>query len=327
VREYPFELALCAHLERDREAVVARQLGGGVEAPGNRVVDVVLVEPGPGFERRARLTADEIPVAAIEGDAGPGRFRDWRQAVRGRSEYARQAVDRAGEGGVFERERRGGREHVRQVSRYPDWVDRLVAVENKPDLGDPGDLQTQLRKDVSLGLFDAVVLATESHVTGAHLNRIPDAVGVWRVDAAEGGRAVNDVAVVREPAPLVVDEWGVELLESHPGRTDVAFVDAVAKGRARRRVAERAYGKGWRPRELPGCAEAAADGPDDTGALPFCGWKGRLVDPANCGPDCPGYDPADPPEADPDGERAARTPWVEAPEGLARRQSGLDRFG
>jgi len=322
VREFAFEMRLCARLESEGH-LVARQLGAGE----SRVMDAVVVDPGPSFDDRARITAGTIPHRVVESDLGPGRACRLRD-VDLAGEYDREAVDTALEQGFLQRERRGSVERVRQATRYPhDWFGGLVGIENKPDLEAPGDLDLQVRKDVSLGLFDRVIVCTASHVTGAHLNRLPDAVGVWRVDAAEGGRAVNDVAVVREPAPLVVDEWGVELLESHPGRTDVAFVDAVAKGRARRRVAERAYGKGWRPRELPGCAEAAADGPDDTGALPFCGWKGRLVDPANCGPDCPGYDPADPPEADPDGERAARTPWVEAPEGLARRQSGLDRFG
>jgi hypothetical protein len=323
VREYPFELALCAHLERERDAVVARQLGGGVEAPGNRVVDVVLLEPGPAFDERARVTDRAIPLPAIEGGAGPGRFRDWRAAVDRPPERARGVVDHAVDVGFFERERRGGREHVRQVARYPGrWFDGLVAVENKPDLGTPGDLETQLRKDVSLGLFDAAVLATASHVTGAHLNRVPDPVGVWRVDT-DGD---PDVEVVRAPTPLAVDDPGVELLETHPGRTDVAVVDADAKARARRRVAERAYGKGWRPADLPGCAEAAAGEVAGAGALPYCDWKGRLVDPAGCGPSCPGYDAADPPAADPETERDARSPWVADPEGATRHQSGLDRF-
>lgn len=330
MREYPFELALCAHLEREHEAVVARQLGGGVEAPGNRVVDVVLVDSGRSFDERARLTSHEIPAAAIDSDVGTGRARDWRDAFDRSTEHARRIVDRAVEIGFFERERRGGREHVRQVARYPeDWFDRLVAVENKPDLGTPGDLQTQLRKDVSLGLFDAVVLATESHVTGAHLNRIPEAVGVWRVDAGDADSAAAEptVEVVREPEVLATDEPGIELLEHHAGRTDVAVVAAEAKARYRRRIAERAYGKGWRPAELPGCAEATAGAVAGASTLPYCEWKGRLVDPAGCGPECPGFDAADPPAVAPDAERAARSPWVANPGGSARRQSGLDRFG
>jgi len=318
VREYPFELALCSHLEATTGHVVARQVGAGVHAPSNRVLDVLCVAPGSGFDERAALTSERIPDAAIEADVGVGRARHWRDAVDASPEHARRVVDRAVEVGFFERERRGGREFVRQTARYPDWFGRLVGVENKPDLGDPGDLRTQLRKDVSLALVDRVVLATESYVTRAHRNRVPNAVGIWRFDPETGEREV-----VRDPSPLAAHESGLELLDTHPGRTDVRVASAAAKARQRRRMAERAYGKGWRPDDLPACAEAAVR----DGGLPHCEWKGRVVDPRNCGPDCPGHDPADPPDLDSDAERDARSPWVADPEGRARRQTGLDRFG
>ncbi|WP_433626323.1 DUF5787 family protein [Halomicrococcus sp. NG-SE-24] len=318
MREYPFELALCAHLEATTDRVVARQIGAGVHAPGNRVLDVVCVEPGPEFEERAALTSETIPPLAVESEAGVGRARPWRDAVGASADHARRVVDRAVEVGFFERERQRGREYVRQVARYPDWVGRLVGVENKPDLGDPGDLETQLRKDVSLALVDEIVLATESYVTRAHCNRLPDEVGIWRFDPETGEREV-----VREAEPLATDEAGVELLDVHPGRTDVRVAGADAKARRRRRMAERAYGKGWRPDALPACAEAAAR----DGGLPHCRWKGTVVDPRECGPACPGHDPADPPEFDADAERDDRSPWVADPEGRARRQAGLDRFG
>jgi hypothetical protein len=325
VREYPFELALCAHLEATEEAVIARQLGGGVRQPANRVLDVVAVEPGPAFADRADLTPETVPAAAVESEVGVGRASDPVDAIDARPDRARRVAERAVEVGFFERAVGGG---VRQVARYPDgWFDRVVAVENKPDLGDPGDLRLQLRKDVSLALADEVVLATESYVTGAHLNRVPEAVGVWRFDPETGDREV-----VREPTPLDADDWGLELLDEHPLRTDVATVPADAKARQRRRLAERAYGKGWRPAAFPACAEAEVAERDATEAegragLPYCRWKGRVVDPANCGPDCPGHDPTDPPEFDAAAARDDRTPWVADPEGKARRQSGLDRFG
>jgi hypothetical protein len=320
VREFPFELALCAHLEAREEAVVARQIGGGVRAPSNRVIDVLCVEPGPEMDARAALTPETVPDRAIESDVGVGRARDPTRAVEGPPERAQRVAERAVEVGFFERAVGGG---VRQVARYPeDWFGKLVAVENKPDLATPGDLRTQLRKDVSLALADEVVLATESYVTGAHLNRIPEAVGIWRFDPETGEREV-----VREAEPLGSDEAGVELLERHPLRTDVAVVSAEEKARQRRRMAERAYGKGWRPSELPACAEAESKTLEGSDGLPYCQWKGRVVNPANCGPECPGHDPSDPPEVDVAEARDGRTPWVAEPEGKARRQSGLDRFG
>ncbi len=325
VTEFAFELELCAALEERRDGIVARQLGGSVADPGGRVLDVVCVEPGPAFDERVAITPASIPDAAIESDVGPGRARYWKDAFDCHPETARRATERAVEIGFFERERHNGRDYVRQVARYPDWFDRLVGIENKPDLGRPGDLESQLRTDVSLGLVDEAILATESYVTRAHLNRIPEEVGVWRVRRRRDDRPA--IEVVREPTSLPADDWGIELLEERPGRTDVEVVSPAAKARARRRLAERAYGKGWRTFDLPACRACRPD--ESSGAtLPYCEWAGRVVDAATaCGPACGGYDPGDEPAVDLEAERERRTPWEREPAGKRRRQVGLDRFG
>ncbi|MFC4542645.1 DUF5787 family protein [Halosolutus amylolyticus] len=338
--EFAFELALCAALEERREGIVARQLGGSVAEPGGRILDVVCVDPGPAFADRVALTGETIPDAAIESAVGPGRARYWKDAFDCHPAQARRATERALEIGFFERERRRGRDYVRQVARYPDWYDRLVGIENKPDLGRPGDLEAQLRTDVSLALVDAVILATESYVTRAHLNRIPAAVGVWRVHRDDrgttaeagdgvpaGGDPVVEIEVVREPRPLPVDEPGIEPIEFHPGRTDVAVVSPAEKARARRRITERAYGKGWRTYAFPAC-ESCQPTTDAGATVPYCAWNGRVVDAGSeCGPSCPGYEADSPPAVDLDDERSRRTRWVRDPDGRRRRQSGLDRFG
>jgi len=323
VSEFAFELAVCAALEGRGDGIVARQLGAGVADPGGRIVDVVAVEPGPAFDERVAITPGTIPEAAIEADVGPGRPRYWKDAFDCHPERARRAVERALEVGFFERERRNGREYVRQVARYPDWVGRLVGIENKPDLGRPGDLEAQLRTDVSLALFDEAILATGSYVTRAHLNRIPADVGVWRVRT---DREPTEIEVVREPTRLAVEEAGIEPLESLPGRTDVAVVSPAEKARARRRLAERAYGKGWRTFTFPACRACEPD--ERTGAtLPYCAWKGRVVDAGSeCGSSCGGYDPGEAADVDLEAERDRRGPWVADPPGRRRRQAGLDRF-
>ncbi|WP_276255668.1 DUF5787 family protein [Halomontanus rarus] len=320
--EFAFELELCAALE-DREhgdSVVARQLGGSVADPGGRILDIVCVEPGPEFAERVALTGETIPEAAIESDVGTGRARFWKDAFDCHPEHARRIVERACEIGFFERERRGGRDYVRQIARYPDWYGTIVGIENKPDLGTPGDLEAQLRTDASLGLVDEAILATESYVTRAHLNRIPDEIGVWRFFPETG-----DLEVIREPTRLPVSEPGIEPLAEHPGRTDVAVVPPAEKARARRRLAERAYGKGWRTYAFPDC-EAYESATDRGATLPYCSWKGRVVDPASeCGSACGGFEAAETPDVDLEAEREGRTPWVADPGG-ARRQSGLDQF-
>ena len=78
MREFGFELALCAHLERG-DRIVARQLGAHVH--GRRIADTVLVDPGPDFEARASITSETIPDPLIAADAGPGRARDWTDAL------------------------------------------------------------------------------------------------------------------------------------------------------------------------------------------------------------------------------------------------------
>ncbi len=338
--EFAFELALCAHLEQRREGVVARQLGASVADPGGRILDVVCVEPSPEFADRVALTAETIPDAAIESAIGAGQARYWKDAFDCHPDRARRATDRAIEIGFFERELRNGREYVRQVARYPDWYGRLVGIENKPDLGRPGDLEIQLRTDVSLAVVDEVVLATESYVTGAHLNRIPEEVGVWRVrrddrcgsiadansDVTESDASI-EIEVVREPTPLPVDEPGIEPTDVQPGHTDIAVVSPEEKARSRRRIAERAYGKGWRTYAFPACR--ACEPSTDSGAtLPDCQWKGRVVDArSECGPSCGGYEAGSSPDIDLAAEREARTPWRAEPTGTQTRQSGLDRFG
>jgi hypothetical protein len=316
VQEYAFELHLCAHLEARREAIVSRQLGTQIE--GRRVMDIVCVNPGPEFEDRAAITAAKIPALAIESDVGPGKACYWRDAFDCHPETAETVIEQAVESGFFERERRNGRTYLRQTARYPDWYDTIRGIENKPDLGRPGALETQLLTDVELGLVDELVLATESYVTRAHTNRIPAEVGIWRFDPETGERTV-----VREPKSLPAEEAGVEIIDRESTRTEISIATPDDIARARRRVAERAYGKGWRTYDLPACATIA---PDSDG-LPYCPWKERLVHPAeDCGADCEGHDPDDPPAIDRAELRGNRSPWEPDPDGTQRRQAGLDQF-
>ncbi|ELZ22089.1 DUF5787 family protein [Natrinema limicola] len=328
--EFAFELELCAHLESRREGIVARQLGASVAVPGGRILDIVCVEPGPAFDERVAITSESIPDAAIGSAVGTGRARYWKDAFDCHPERARRAVDRALELGFFERDHTASadanREYVRQTARYPDWYDRLVGIENKPDLDQPGDLEAQLRTDVSLAMVDAVVLATESYVTRAHLNRLPDEVGVWRVHRDDTDHSL-EIEVIREPASLLVDQPGIEPLAFRPGRADIEIVSPQAKAQARRRLAERAYGKGWRTYEFPACG--ACQPADQSGAtLPYCAWADRVVDAAaECGPSCPGYEQATAPAVELEAERDRQTAWEADPDGTRRRQAGLDQFG
>lgn len=315
MREFGFEMRLCAAMETDGK-LVARQLGASPH--GTRVVDIVSVTPGPGFDARRRLTDATIPAPLLDTDLGPGEARRPHDVVDAPPTRRRDLVERGLAAGFLERERRDGQSRVRQVARYPDdWFESLLAVENKPDLTSPGGLELQLRRDVSLALFDRVVLATASHVTGAHLNRLPTPVGVWRVDPKTGEREV-----VREPDQLPVDDPGMDVLEEHPGRTEVRPVGSAVKTRYRRRIAERAYGKGWRV-EFPDCPHVENLSVAGVDGIPYCREQERVVRPADA---CSNVDGSGP-DVDIAACRADHSPWIRDPDGARRRQSGLDRFG
>ena len=311
--EFAFEQQLCAHLERTREAIIARQLGGGVTT-NNRVLDTVIVEPGSTFDKRTRLTDAAIPQSILEADLGPGRFRDWRSLL-GDGMAAERVVERAHDIGYLEKEHRAGRELIRTIDRYPtDWFDRIIAIENKPDLATPGDLYEQLRFDASLALVDAVILATESHVTRAHRNRLPEAVGIWRFDPP-----TETLEVVEEPSRLPVHEPGIEVLDQHPGRTDVASIDPEEKQRSRRQLAERAYGKGWRTFTMPTCRNF-----DPGDGVPYCSHFDEVVNPTTtCDPSCSGHRRGPPPAVDLDAIRDRNSPWVRDPPDERSRQGHL----
>ena len=331
MREYDFELRLAAHLEDTGlpgetpvpdPALVARQLGTSVIGAGSRIMDLVVVGRGPEFDRRQRISPESIPPAAIESDVGVGTARPVREAIDAPLEVAREVALAAADRSFFELTRRDGQLLARQAVRYPDWFGPLVGIENKPDLASPGDLAAQLRQDRSLQVLDAVVLATASHVTRAHRHRLPDAIGIWQVDP-EG----PTIDVIRDPARLSPTEPSFEIREERPGRYAVAPVSPAAKARQRRRIAERAYGKGWRPDALPACENLQPETVAGTAGLPSCEWAQRLVEPsAECGPDCPGMDPGPAPAVDLAAERARRTAWEPDPSGAASRQSFLDRF-
>ncbi|AWB28144.1 DUF5787 family protein [Halococcoides cellulosivorans] len=323
MREAAFELAVCAHVE-ERDRVLARQIGTGVDT--RRIADVIVLDPGPDFETRASITDRAIPPVVIEAFAAS----DPRPAaaVDAHPEHAQRAIEHALDAGALVAERDGRRTTYRLARPYPDdWVDSIVAIENKPDLDRPGDLRAQVRHDVSLGVVDRVVLVTASHVTGAHEHRVPDPVGIWQFDPASGERRV-----VREALSLDPDDWGLEVLDRDPGAWTIETVDQSAKRRRRIAIAERAYGAGWRPSrsDWPACARCSAVSVG-TATLPDCAWADRIVDPrAECGPDCPGFEAAADPDVapstpDPDRERDNSSAWVRDPPGPYR-QVGLDQF-
>ena len=304
--EFVFELRTCRWAERHWppegtcDVVVARQLGTKRRRWDTVVVEVdadALVERGR-FGRR-RLDSDLLHVVrnapaewAWYQDALPDPGYPWR--------YVRETIHRADDRDVLDVRKRRNRLQIRRRYRYPDWVERIVAIENKPDLDASAAraLRGQLERDVALALADEVWVATRStgdRVEPALLEEMPVEAGILTVD---GG----DADVAWFPRSLDADAPGTRI-EERPdgGKYDQSaarfeYVPADEKREKRLAIAERAYERGWRSYTKtmrPDCRHFHLRHENAT-MLPYCGAKERCQTAAECSQSCPQFEPEPP---------------------------------
>jgi hypothetical protein len=311
--EFAFELQMCAWAERhwppgrerERPVVVARQLG-----TRGRRWDTVVIECDPaGLAARARfgeqrLDSDLLHVVrnapaewAWYRDALPHPGYPWR--------YVREAVHRAGDRGIVETRTSGNRIELRRKWPYPDWVERVVAIENKPDLAASAAraLTTQVKQDVALALADEVWVATEATdttVTPALFEGIPVEAGILAVDPGE--RGADSVAVSWQPRSLAVDDPGTRITERPSGSDRDAsaarfeYADPEWKAEKRLAIAERAYERGWRAYAdsmRPDCRHFQLE-PATAVARPHCAAKDCHPTQGECAGSCPDFEPEPP---------------------------------
>jgi len=302
--EFSFELLVCRWAElawrpegEDVPVLVSRQLG-----TQKRRWDTIVIECDPaGLAARREfgdrtIDGDLLPVVrhapadwAYYRDALPHPGYPWR--------YVREAIHRGAARGLIDKRKRGNRIEIRRKRPYPDWVRRIVAIENKPDLdaSAAAALSEQLEHDVETALADEVWLATGrtgARVEPALLRKFPVEAGVLTLDFAGA-----DEASVDAPPEVDADAATVDWL---PSTLDSAApserFDAEEKARRRRLIAERAYGKGWRAvteTMRPDCRyfDVARVG---RGTVPTCRAKGRCQSEAECGRRCDSFEPEPP---------------------------------
>jgi len=303
--EFAFELRVCQWAERhwepasaDSAVFVARQLG-----TKHRRWDTIVLECDPaGLAERARFgreafDSDLLHVlrhAPVEWsyyrDALPEPDYPWR--------YVREAIHAAADRGAIDRRKRGNRIQIRRRWPYPDWLRRVVAVENKPDLDASAarDLVPQLQRDVALGLADEVWVATartDDRVEPVLLADLPPEAGVVTVDPETG-----EGEAVWKPRTLTPDEPGTRILErgddASAGRFE--YADADWKREKRLALAERAYERGWRAyvgTMRPDCRHFQLRA-DEAGVVPYCGAKDRTPTQAECSGSCRAFEPEPP---------------------------------
>jgi len=305
--EFHFELRVCRWAERrwppdgerERPVLVARQLG----TKHRRFDTLVFVCDPEGLRRRARFGEERLDSDLLfvcrhapaewtyYRDALPDPGYPWR--------YVREAIHRADDRGVVEARKVGNRIQLRRRWPYPDWVERIVAIENKPDLDASAarDLRPQLERDVALGLADEVWVATRAtgeRVEPILLEDLPVEVGVLTVG--------DEPSVAWHPRTLPVEDPGTRILENpDPDGYDASaarfeYADAEWKAAKRRVIAERAYERGWRSyvdTMRPDCRHFELRDDDGT-LLPYCAAKGRYATDRECAGSCPEYEPEPP---------------------------------
>ncbi len=313
--EFGFELAVCQWAERhwppDGTAagpvLVARQLG-----TKHRRWDTIVIECDPdALADRARFGSDPLDSDLLHvvrhAPADWAWYRDvlpdpgypWR--------YVREAVHRAADRGILET-RRGtsGRIECRRKWPYPEWIRRLVAIENKPDLDVSAAraLRPQIERDVALGLADEVWIATTATgdaVEPALLEDVPVEAGILTVDTNASERDAATVAW--HPRRLEPDATGTRIIERPDGgRYDASaarfeYVGPDWKAAKRREIGERAYARGWRAyveSMRPDCRHFRLTHRDGW-MHPGCAAKDRHQTPAECHGSCPDFEPEPPP--------------------------------
>ncbi|AGB36567.1 DUF5787 family protein [Natronococcus occultus] len=311
--EFAFELRSCRWAERawppaedvetDRAVLVARQLG----TKRRRWDTIVLECDREALERRAnfgpeRLDSDLLHVVRN----APADWRYYRDALPDPGypwRYVREAIHAADDRGILETRKSGNRIEIRREWAYPDWVDRIVAIENKPDLDASAarTLAAQLEYDVALGLADEVWVATRAtgeRVEPVLFEDLPVEAGVLALEPAS-----LSAEVAWYPRSLAVDEPGTRVLERpEGGRRDGSaarfeYVPPETKAEKRLAIAERAYERGWRSfvdTMRPDCRQFALRGTDGSQLRPYCEANGRCQTAAECSGSCPEFEPEPP---------------------------------
>lgn len=307
IPEFVFELHVCRWAElawqpadENHEVIVARQLG-----TRRRRWDTIILECDPGAleEREAfgspHLDSDLLHVVRHAPtswewyrDALPYPGYPWR--------YVRDAIHEADDREIIETRRRSNRIEIRRTWAYPEWVSRVIAIENKPDLdASAADaLATQLEYDVALGLADEVWLATQS---------TPDADALFEAMPVEVGILTFDIEEVRgdvlwHPRRLDPSGTGTRILDRPAGTgrdqsaAEITFVDGEEKEAIRREIAERGYERGWRSaiaHMRTDCRHFALSESSRTHE-PRCRAKGRAQRAGECHGGCEDFEPEPP---------------------------------
>lgn len=303
-REFPFELFVCRWLERnwpvegalrdEQTVLVGRQLG----TKHRRWDTIVVVTSQSALQKRAQFgteTLDEDLLRVLRN--APTTFEWYRDAIPTPEfpwRYVRAAVRRAADRSLVETRHESGRLEYRRRWPFPDWPERIIAFENKPDLdASAADaLAGQLRHDVALGVTDETWVCTRQtgeSVEPIVLESIPVEAGILTLAPTEDTGTVEWY-----PRQLDVAAAGKQI--DHRSDTPATPVSPEWKQTRRLLLAERVYGRGWRSYSTsmrPDCRHFTLT-EHGTGYIPWCEAKQRCQSQRECAGSCAQFEPEPP---------------------------------
>ena len=309
--EFVFELHACRWAElhwppdassRDGPIMVSRQLGtrrrrwDTIILECNR--DGLLARRQFGTQRLTSNLLDVILHAPAEWewyqDALPYPGYPWR--------YVRESIHEAADRDILHTRKVGNRIEIKRIAPYPQWIERIIAIEHKPDLSASAAaaLSSQLEYDVAAGIADEVWLATATRDTAvppALLEAMPVEVGILSIDLN-----TYSAAVIWHPRTLDPGQPGTRIcerpsgdpLDSSAARFD--YISPDEKTAIRLKIAERAYERGWRSAidsMRPDCRHFTLSETSLTHE-PRCSAKDIPQTAGECSHRCPHFEPEPP---------------------------------
>jgi hypothetical protein len=311
--EFAFELRVCYWAERDwpptgsldddTVVLVARQLG-----TKRRRWDTIVIETSrEALAQRANFGTDRLDSDLLHVvRSAPDEWTYYRDALPDPGypwRYVRETIHEADDRGILDVRKTGNRIEIRRRFHYPDWVDRIVAVENKPDLDASAArvLQPQIERDVALGLADEAWVATrptDDSVSPALFEDLPVEAGVLEIDPAMLSASVAWHAQGLDPAApgtRITDRGGSDSSFDHSAAT-FEYVSPERKADLRLAIAERAYERGWRSFVDVMRSDCRWFGAREQSGqlLPWCGSHCRTQTSSECSGSCPEFEPEPP---------------------------------
>lgn len=307
-QEFSFELAICLWAEQNwppsrdgsEKFLVGRQIG-----TKRRRWDTVLVKTtSEQLQQRNKFGSREFDQQQLHILKNAPQTWAWYREALPEPEYPwryiREEIHRLANWGTIETRKQSNKIEIRRKWEYPSWIDRIVAIENKPDLDASAakNLTAQLKHDIALGLADEAWVATrvtEDETEPVLFADLPVEAGAMTFNPSQMTAEVHWY-----PRQLAVDQVGTRIKnlsdDQNKSTCEFSYASFEWKEQQRAEIAERVYARGWRSYiniMQPDCKHFELQ-EYSGGMLPDCKYYGPCQRSRKCKQSCKEFEPEPP---------------------------------